>query len=86
MLRITIHYETAATRFIVEGRLTGPWAEELRRCWEDTEPGVPLPVELSALTVIDAAGETLLCEMHRHGVRFAAAGLRTQAILEETTS
>jgi hypothetical protein len=85
MLRITIHNEAAATRFIVEGKLVGPWVEELRKCWQNTEPGTPLTVELSALTLIDTAGKTLLAEMHRQGIKLVAAGLMTQAIIEEAT-
>ena len=34
---------------------------------------------------IDAAGRELLAEMHRQGVKLAAVGLMTQAIIEEAT-
>lgn len=89
MLRITIHKESEAIRFIVEGRLAGPWVEELKKCWQEnmdakTGPSsLPLLVDLSAMTFMDAAGKALLCEMHRRGVRLAAVGLMSQAIVEE---
>ena len=87
MLRITIHDEAAATRLQVEGKLAGPWAEELKTCWQSVvAPGRALLVDLSALTLIDGAGKALLAEMHRQGVKFAAAGLMTQAIIEEITA
>lgn len=89
MLRITIHNDAAAIRLIVEGKLTGPWVEELKKCWESVlraEPGPPLQVELSAMTLVDAEGKALLTEMHRQGVKLAAVGLMTQAIIEEITS
>lgn len=88
MLRITIHNEAAATRFIVEGKLVGPWVEELKKCWQEAsqlEPATPLHVELSALTLVDDAGKALLTEMHQRGVRLAATGLMTQAIISELT-
>jgi anti-anti-sigma regulatory factor len=86
MLKITIHNEDAATRLQVEGKLAGPWAEELKNCWQSViAPGRALLVDLSALTLIDADGKALLAEMHRQGVRLAAVGLMTQAIIEEIT-
>lgn len=85
MLRITIHNEAASTRFIVEGRLAGPWVEELKKCWQTVAHAVPLLVDLSAMTWIDSEGRALLSEMHRQGVRLVAVGLMTQAIIEEIT-
>lgn len=86
MLRITIHDEAAATRLQVEGKLAGPWAEELKTCWRNVgESGKALLVDLSALTLIDAAGREVLAEMHRQGVKLRAVGLMTQAIIEEIT-
>lgn len=84
MLRITIHNEETATRFVVEGKLVGPWVEELKKCWQSVAQA-ELLVDLSAMTWVDAEGRSLLAEMHRQGVRLAAAGLMTQAIIEEIT-
>lgn len=88
MLRITTHNEDTATRLIVEGKLVGPWVEELKKCWQEAsqlKPVPPLQAELSALTLIDAEGKALLSEMHRQGVKLTALGLMTQAIIEEVT-
>ena len=86
MLRITIHNEDAATRLQVEGKLAGPWAEELKTCWQAAvAPGRALLVDLSALTLIDGKGKALLAEMHRQGVKLTATGLMTQAFIEEIT-
>lgn len=88
MLRITINHEAMATRFIVEGSLAGPPVEELKTCWQkvaNANPGLPLLVDLSAMTRIDSEGIILLTELHRQGVQFAAAGLMTQAIIKEIT-
>lgn len=89
MLRITIHQEAEATRFIVEGKLAGPWVEELEKCWQENmhaETGPPLLsllVDISAVTFIDREGNALLTEMYRQGVRLTAVGLMSQAIVEE---
>ena len=85
MLRITIHHENAATRLQVEGKLAGPFAEELKKCWLAAAANATLVVDLSSLTLIDAAGKHLLSEMHQQGVKLVAAGLMTQAIIEEIT-
>ncbi len=88
MLRITIDNEATTTRFIVEGKLAGPSVEELKKCWHrvaSAGANLPLLVDLSATTLIDSDGKALLTEMHGQGVRLAAVGLMTQAIIEEIT-
>jgi len=88
MLRITIHNEAAMTRFVIEGKLAGPWVEELKKCWQAIARAGPCPailVDLSAMTLIDPEGKALLAEMYRQGVRLSAVGLMTQAIIEEIT-
>ena len=49
MLRITTHNEDAATVFVVEGKLIGPWVQELQNCWRaaaSIEPRNPILVNL----------------------------------------
>src|SRR5262245_9512726 len=89
MLRITIHNEDTTIRFEIEGKLAGPWVEELKKCWLAAlydEPCLPLLVDLSAVTFIDLEAKTLLTEMSRHGARLTAIGLMNQAIIEEIAS
>lgn len=91
MLRITVHNEAVTTRLVVEGRLAGPWVEELKKCWQTVARAgpdaraLPLLVDLSAMTLIDSEGKALLAEMHSQGARLVAVGLMTQAIIEEIT-
>jgi len=40
-------------------------------------------VDLTGVTFIDPSGKALLAEMHHQGVWFVAAGLMTQAIVDE---
>jgi anti-anti-sigma regulatory factor len=85
MLRITVLKEASVTRFVVEGKLVGPWVGELRKCWETVvRPGEqPAVVDLTDVTFIDSHGKVLLTEMHRQGTQLVATGLMTQALVED---
>lgn len=89
MLRITIHDEAATTRFVIEGKLAGPWVEELEKCWQTAqsaapgEPGRSMQVHLADVIFVDDPGKELLAAMHRQGVNLLANGLMTQAIVKE---
>ena len=85
MLKITIHPEAAATRLILEGRLAGPWVEELDRCWRGvakTESSHAV-VDLSGVTFVDQAGKALLTRMWQQGAKLHAVGCLTNCIVEE---
>jgi len=86
MLRITITTRPEGVTVALEGRLAGPWVDELARCWKAltvTQDARAVCVELDAVTFIDAAGKALLGTMHEQGVALAASGCMTRAILEE---
>jgi len=86
MLRITIQTDAIGKTLELEGRLTGPWVEELKNCWEGARKGEQeVRVVLKAVTFIDAAGKTLLRSMHRHGVKLTGDGCMTKAIVEAIT-
>ena len=74
MLRITeqsLHSDVADRRGIVlEGRLVGPWVEELRRVLGATEPG-GVTLDLGALSFADGDGVTLLRGLRDSGVELA---------------
>jgi len=84
MLRITALQEASATRFVLEGKLVGPWVGELRKCWKTKETvreRRPV-VDLAGVTQIDSHGKALLTEMHLQGTELLASGLLTRAIIE----
>jgi aryl-alcohol dehydrogenase-like predicted oxidoreductase len=86
MLRITTRNEDAATIFIVEGKLIGPWAEELEKCWRaaiSVEPRIPILVDLAKVTFIDDIGKQLVAQMRRSGVRLTGSGLIAKFICTE---
>ena len=82
MLRITVVESWArAVRLRVEGRLAGPWVEELRTtCNVHTGPEpVQLSLELEDVTFADASGIAYLKELREQGV----ALLRVSPFLSE---
>jgi len=87
MLKITIHPETGATRLTLEGRLAGPWVEELDRCWRGAadEQQNHVVVDLTGVTFIDPEGKELLTRMWRQGAKLQAVGCLTRCIVEDIT-
>jgi len=89
MLRIEVKQESESTNLVVEGKLTGPWVEELERCWQATTSAQAcesIKVNLCAVSFIDFKGRELLTRMRRCGVRLVAGGCLMKAIVEEIDS
>ena len=66
MLRITTNESDNAMEIKLEGRIAGPWAEELDRVWVETAPRLGsrrLTVNLSNVIYADAAGKRVLREI-----------------------
>jgi anti-anti-sigma regulatory factor len=86
MLRITIHNEVQVTSFVVEGKLVGPWVEELEKCWKSAlaaDSSGAMLVNLAAVTFIDSAGRALLARMRRQGAKLLSTGVLIKAIVAE---
>ena len=87
MLKITTHTTPDITRIALEGRLAGPWVEELERSWREINKNLEgsLVVDLTGVTFIEQTGKTLLARMWREGAQLLAAGCCTKSIVEEIT-
>lgn len=86
MLKITTLTKTESTVLRLEGRLAGPWVQELERCWDSTvgtTTNHPLSVDLSAVTYVDSDGKDLLRKIHQQGGKLAASGCLTSCIVNE---
>lgn len=85
MLKITIHPEAGTTRLTLEGRLVGPWVEELDRFWREVAATGPsqVVVDLSGVTFIAPEGKTLLTRMWQQGAKLHAVGCLTRCIVDE---
>jgi hypothetical protein len=82
MLRITVvESSEIAVTLRAEGRITGPWVEELRAaCNMHTFPDeIQLSLELADISFADQAGIALLRELRNHGVSI----IRTTPFLAE---
>jgi ABC-type transporter Mla MlaB component len=87
MLKITIHPEAGVARLKLEGRLAGPWVEELDRCWREVAGTQQshVAVDLTGVTFIDPEGKALLARMWQQGAMLHAVGCLTRCIVEDVT-
>lgn len=88
MLRITVHEQSEARTFQLEGRLAGPWVQVLQECWQTFLARRRKPllrVDLTGVTSIDAAGKACLAAMHHRGAELVAADCLMRAVVAEIT-
>jgi len=86
MLKITIDNTVNAASLKLEGRLAGPWVEELERTWraiKDDSRDKPLTVDLCEVTFVDAKGRELLSWMYEQGARLRTFGCMAKGIVDE---
>lgn len=63
MLRITLHETESAIKMVLEGRVAGPWVQELSRFWGETVPRLDakkLAIDVRNVTYADGAGKQML--------------------------
>jgi len=90
MLRITLHESESAIRMVLEGRVAGPWVEELDRVWVETASRIgskKLLIDLKNVTYADAAGKGVLRQIFSHsGAELVASSLGIRDLVEEVLS
>jgi hypothetical protein len=86
MLRITAN-ETKDSLFVkLEGKLAGPWVDELAKCLqscENREEARALRVDLAGLTFVDVRGKELLRDLCLRGTELVATGCLMRAMIAE---
>src|SRR3979490_1996803 len=88
MLRITTEKKRFKVLLTVEGRLAGESVSTLEECLRELRAASPTEkfnVDLCGVSFIDAAGKTLLKEIHHQGGRLVAQGCLNQATVKEIT-
>ena len=90
MLKISVKNEEPLKQPLleVEGRLAGPWVEELARSWEaERRRASPeeIVVRLSNVTFIDDAGKELLSKIFQAGSQLEGSGCMVRAIIARIT-
>lgn len=84
MLRISIEQNEAALSLVVEGRLVGPWVEELRKvCGKYVDLPRPLTLDLRGLMAMDDAGHALLDELRQRGATLCCSDVMNQYLVEQ---
>ena len=85
MLKITITETPSERRWTLQGRLVGPWVDELRNSWKNQQHsprGQRCVIDLCDVTFIDKSGERLLRAIAKKGFKILAAGVYTKHVLE----
>jgi anti-anti-sigma regulatory factor len=85
VLRITITDELKEQRWILQGRLSGPWVAQLKSNWKQSHGSNgnrKCVVDVSGVTFVDLDGERVLATMIKDGAEFIASGVYTKHILE----
>jgi anti-anti-sigma regulatory factor len=88
-LRITIQNSKREVTLKLEGRIAGPWVEELRRTWESLAPSLGskhLRLDLCEVTFVDAQGKQLLTDIRKGGAAFLANTAMIKSLVEEIES
>jgi hypothetical protein len=86
MLKITIIETATDRRWIVQGRLVGPWVGELRTTWKrahKSQDKRPCIIDLNDVTLIDKSGERLLRAISKKGAQLIASGVYTKHVLQQ---
>ena len=84
MLRITILETPSEQKWVLQGRLIGPWASELKASWKghDDANGRARIVDLREVTFIDASGEKVLMRMMQDNAQFIVGGVYATHVVE----
>jgi anti-anti-sigma regulatory factor len=87
MLKITGQKdaELASISIILEGKLAGPWVEELNAYWCQISGNRQSNrvIDLTGVMFIDADGKELLTKLWQQGAELRAAGCLTRCVVEE---
>ena len=85
MLKVTTTDQNQTTTLKLEGKLAGPWVQEVTRVWSDTAQKTRdgYVIDLRSVTFIDRPGRALLAAMSKHGAQLIATDCLTRNIVDE---
>jgi anti-anti-sigma regulatory factor len=87
MLRITTQEDEQAIAITLEGRIAGPWVDEISRAWLETAPRLnsrKLSLDLRNVTYADALGKQALRHIHaQSGAELIVSTPWTQYLADE---
>lgn len=85
MLRTMITDTPFEQKWVLQGRLCGRWATDLKERWETTRgmrEGRRCAVDLEDVNCVDTQGESVLLEMATEGAVFLASRAYMKHVLE----
>ena len=82
MLRLTQSWTKTLATVDLDGKLCGPWVDEVRTTVAGLTSEAPVCLNLQQLSFADAAGIDLLCTLSREGVRLVAASPLIDGLLK----
>jgi hypothetical protein len=85
MFRISVVDSPNQRRLVVEGKLVGPWAAELKAACDKAKADRhgELIVDVGQVTAISQEGENVLLELMQGGVKFRCHGVYTKQVLRQ---
>lgn len=85
MLKVTTTAQNQTITLKLEGKLVGPWVQEVTRVWNDAvqSPRKGYVVDLRSVTFVDRSGQALLAAMSRQGAQLIATDCLTRNIVDE---
>ena len=86
MLRISVEENPVALSLILEGRLVGPWVDEVRRLCAERgalEKGRRTVVDLCGVTAMDQQGQALLDDLFQRGAALRCSDVMNQYLVEQ---
>jgi hypothetical protein len=85
MLKISVEESESSVRLILEGRLVGPWVEELQRVCEEQDTKAKtahLTIDLCGVTSMDANGQGFLQQLFQAGATLTCSDVLNQYLVE----
>ena len=83
MLRITIQKDSGPAALKLEGKLAGPWMEELKNVWRFGIATEAILFDLFDVSFVDASGKDLFAQMWQGGPEFVADSPLMNQVIEE---
>jgi len=82
MLRVEMHDGDGALIIRFYGRLSGEYADDIRKRLTSCNPETRLVVDLTEITFVDAAGEEVLSLFGQHSGEFIADNVYAKSLCE----
>jgi outer membrane protein TolC/ABC-type transporter Mla MlaB component len=84
MLKITVQRDQTSSTLLLEGKLAGPWVNEVQNSWQTERANAQkVCLDLNGVTFIDAEGKALLTKLHQEGATLISKGCLIRAIIAQ---